>query len=109
MKISKKLVALVAMAAFCCTLVVPVVAKAALTTCPPHYFVQDNYKTVTIDTDHQYLYGIVENADGTKTPLWGTCYVTTVEEYCDRECTKCGLLTPEVLLSKTTTHTSCGQ
>lgn len=109
MKISKKLIALVVMAAFCCTLVVPVVAKAALTNCPPHHYVDKNYSTIVTKDEHKYLYVIVENEDGSVSEIWKICETTTIEEYCERECEWCRQSIPSVLVSSTTTHSSCGQ
>ena len=109
MKLSKKIIAFVAMAAFCCTLVVPVVAKAAFNNCPPHYIVEQNHHTEVYTEEHDYLYAIIKHADGTIENKWETCTITTTVELCDRICEKCGMSTIYEISSETVHSDNCGQ
>ncbi len=114
MRFLKKLAVAAAMAAICCTMIVPVTASAeevepCAATCPPHTFVASSPYTETVTSTHQYIFGYIEHEDGTKEPMYSTCGVVAVYTYVDLTCKFCGSSYPNYVTNTQITHSSCGQ
>lgn len=98
MKVVKKLVTGVVMAAICCSMVVPMKAKADI--CPNHRLLQNGGKTTTSTMHHGYSVGTLDD------PKYMDCLITTTTVYYYFECPECH----ETLTTTQTetTHSSCG-
>ena len=94
MKLVKKATAGIAMAALCCTMVVPMVATAGTGTgaCPGgHIFRERQIATRVLSascSEHYYDYDKVVN--GVKTHVSGICNVRLIENDFERTCYECG-------------------
>ena len=117
MKISKKLIATVAMAAVCCTLHMPTVAGAGTytapgegSTCPPHHLVRTNVETKPTTTDqHKYIFAYIYDENGKLIEIdYGNCITTTTYLQYDLSCQNCILLLYKMGPGKVTKHSSCG-
>lgn len=110
MKLRKKLITAVAMAAVCSTMAVPMVASASaripVVGCPPHNFIKQNEEYSVTTTTHEYVYAYIIESDGTRTPLYSTCTVTTTVDQYDLLCTGCGMALIAQGSGTTTEHSS---
>ena len=89
MKLMKKVTAGIAMAALCCTMVVPMVATAGNGTgaCPGHVFRERQIATRVLSAElfvHEYEY--VKSGE----VIRGTCRVQLIENDFERTCYECG-------------------
>ncbi len=112
MKLRKKLITAVAMAAVCSTMVVPMVASAServFIGCPPHDFIKRDMIYSTKTDTHEYLYGIVINEDGSKEYLYSTCTKTKDIVQYILECQACGMASIEEVESDWVHSANCGE
>ena len=87
-KTMKKLAAVVATAAVCCSMVVPGVAKAA--TCPPHYYVDEFVREFLGGMyDHLYVESMSEGDNGEPILEYATCWVDVMVTEYEKRCVKC--------------------
>ena len=111
MRLWKKVSAMVAMAAVCMTMAVPVVASAETNmarNCPPHEYSgtlirEEVYRTET----HEYL-DITPNGDGTMTGVTKKCTIQHIKIYHYQQCQDCPM-TVTLWNEETTRHMDCGQ
>ncbi len=87
-KTMKKLAAVVATAAVCCSMVVPGVAKAA--TCPPHDYVDEFVREFWGGMyEHEYP-EVTEGENGELIVTYKTCWVDVMVTEYEERCEKCG-------------------
>ena len=89
MKLSKRAITIM-MIIFCvCVMIVPMTAIASSSACPPHHVTKANQQNSVTTTKHEYVYGTIENEDGTEEYFYDDCTITiTIDRY-EKACKKC--------------------
>ena len=104
MNLLKKIGAVVATVAVCSAMVVPTIANAQATGCPPHHYIKTN-EINTIDTyQHGYFVDLTE--DGNE--IWENCSITIRVHQYDYECKNCGYTLKDAGPGRTEEHSDCG-
>ena len=114
MRLWKKVSAMVAMAAMCMTLAVPVTASAAEVDARTGGCAQHNWTETMVryrvDSTYPHDYVLIaENKDGSVTIIKGVCTVEERTAIHYKACTNCGIVQTEGSESAPDKHSSCGQ
>lgn len=112
MKLTKKLTAVVATVALCCSVIVPVSVKAA-NACPHVYTVETTMSRMQMIAaeygEHTYEYPVVL-PDGTLgEPIRKTCQVQLARCFYDAVCYKCGDVVEDYTHQDKEWHKHCGK
>lgn len=111
-KTIRKLAAAVATAAMCCSVVVPVSAKAD--SCSTHvYIVDSNMNSMqTISAEyylHTYVSDITIFPDGEVEKEYSECRVQLVRCFYNKECSKCQKIVLNAVSQDKEMHMNCGE
>ena len=108
MKFWRKITSAVMLTTLCCSMIVPVVANAAIN-CTSHTFVIEDTNQIILKSDHNYLHATIVNPDGSEEQVWKNCRVTTTEYYESKYCSTCGYPVTNEFVKRVIHHAACGQ
>ena len=104
MRLAKKFGAVVATVVVCSAVLIPTIANAQATGCPPHEFSTVIQSHDVYTQHHGYLYGIIDG----DVEMWRDCLITTTEIVYALDCDNCEEYISDYEEIKTVTHSECG-